>query len=197
VRDRHPDELGDRLMSKLKMAHRQIDRLTTLINKLLDVTRITSGRLQPERSETDLANVVRAVVARSRDEDGASIEVAPSRPVSGFWDPLLLEAIVSNLVSNALKFGAGKPVEVAITANPDLATFRVTDHGIGIDPSDQERIFQRFERAVPEQHFGGFGVGLWIARQAAEAHNGRIRVSSVPGAGSTFVVELPRTGSGA
>jgi signal transduction histidine kinase len=193
IDDRVGEGVRDKLIAKLAAAEHQVERLTALIDRLLDVTRMTSGRVQPERRDTDLAKIVRAVVSRSQEQDGVSIAVDSDGPVVGSWDPMLLETIVSNLVSNALKFGGGKPVEVAVSADGGLATFRVTDHGIGIEPSDQTRIFQRFERSIPERHFGGFGVGLWIARLATEAHDGRIRVSSAPGAGSTFVVELPRT----
>jgi signal transduction histidine kinase len=196
VRSQGPDRVAQQVASKLEIAEGQLDRLTALINNLLDVTRITSGRLQLERQSTDLALLVRALIARSCQllpGDQLSLVVEADRPVVGTWDPILLETIVSNLLSNAIKFGAGRPVEVAVSGDEDLARLVVTDHGIGIEPRDQERIFQRFERAVPEHHFGGLGVGLWIVRQAAEAHGGRIRVSSSPGAGSTFVVELPLT----
>ena len=199
VRSHVPNDVGEKVVSKLEAAERQIDRLAALINNLLDVTRITSGRLQLERQNTDLAMLVRDVAARSRQllpGDRTSFVVDAEIPVLGFWDPVLLETIVSNLLSNAIKFGAGGPVEVAVSADKDLATLIVTDHGIGIDPCDQERIFQRFERAVPAQHFGGFGVGLWVVRQATEAHQGRIRVSSAPGVGTTFAVELPLTQDG-
>lgn len=192
---------AEQLASKLEIAERQLDRLTALINNLLDLTRITSGRLQLERQSTDLAMLVRSVIAGSCQlfpgDRLPPVCVKADRPVRGCWDPILLETIVSNLLSNAIKFGAGRPVEVAVSADEGLATLVVTDHGIGIELRDQERIFQRFERAVPDHHFGGFGVGLWIARQAIEAHGGRIRVSSAPGAGTTFVVELPLTKAGA
>jgi signal transduction histidine kinase len=195
VRGRSLEGLGDKLTSKLQTAARQVDRLTALINNLLDVTRMTSGRMQVVKRETDLAEIVRDVAARSRElmaKDVTPIVVNAQSPVRGLWDPVLLETIVSNLVSNAIRFGSGEPVEISVSSDANLATLVVRDHGIGIDLEDQQRIFGRFERAVPERHFGGFGIGLWVTRQATEAHDGRIRVSSLPGAGSTFVVELPR-----
>jgi signal transduction histidine kinase len=186
---------GQRLTAKLEKAERQIDRLTGLVNNLLDVTRITSGGLTVEKRTTDLTEIVRERVARARElhaEGATAIIVQAHGPVVGFWDPILLDAVVGNLLSNALKFGADKPVEVTVSAEADVARLIVEDHGIGIDASDQARIFERFERAVPMRHFGGFGIGLWIARLATEAHGGRILVSSTPGTGSTFVIELPQ-----
>lgn len=199
VRGRSLEGLGQKLTGKLQVAARQVDRLTSLINNLLEVTRITSGRMRLAKRETDLAEIVRDVATRSREVlagDTTKIQVNAADPARGFWDPVLLETIVNNLVSNAVKFGAGRPIEVAVAADAELATLTVRDHGLGIEPRDQKRIFERFEKAVPDHHFGGFGVGLWIARKATEAHDGRIRVSSVPGAGSTFVVELPRQTAG-
>lgn len=195
VQGRALDGLGPKLTSKLHVATKQVERLKGLINNLLDVTKITAGRMRPVKRETDLAEIVRDVGTRSREMLGGSesqVHIDAGRPIRGFWDPVLLETIVSNLVSNAVKFGEGKPVEVTVGADAERATLTVRDYGIGISPSDQERIFGRFERAVPDKHFGGFGVGLWIARQATEAHDGTIHVSSTPGAGSTFVVQLPR-----
>jgi len=100
---------------------------------------------------------------------------------------------MTNLLSNALKYGAGKAVEVRVKADSDRATLAVRDHGIGIPLDDQARIFDRFKRAVSSQDYGGLGLGLWITRQVVEAHGGVIRVKSGPGNGATFSVELPYT----
>jgi PAS domain S-box-containing protein len=191
---RHVDVPAAKLESKLEMAVRQIDRLTALINNMLDVTRITSGRLTIAQRRFDLRESVRAVVARSRDSlkrSHCALVVSDDVPVVGSWDPIGLETVLSNLLSNAAKFGEGKPIEIAIERSGSAARIVVRDHGIGIAPEEQSRIFQRFERAVPARHYGGFGIGLWAARQIIEAHGGAIRVMSEPGAGSTFTVELP------
>jgi len=97
---------------------------------------------------------------------------------------------------NALKFGAGKPVEVFVFGAQGNATLVVRDHGIGIDPAEQARIFDRFERAVSTRHYGGLGLGLYVSRRIVEAHGGTIRVASRPGDGATFTVELPRSLAG-
>ena len=116
---------------------------------------------------------------------------APS-PVVGCWDRLRLEQIVSNLLSNAAKYGSGKPIEIEISGDDKKARLSVRDHGIGIPPADQARIFERFERLLAGRGAPGFGLGLWIVRQVVEGMHGEIRVTSEVGAGATFVVELPR-----
>jgi PAS domain S-box-containing protein len=191
---RHVHVPAEKLESKLEMAVRQIDRLTSLINNMIDVTRITSGRLTIAQRRVDLRESVGAVVARARDSlkrARCALVVSADGPVIGSWDPIGLETVLSNLLSNAAKFGEGKPIEIAIERTASAARVVVRDQGIGIAAEEQSRIFQRFERAVPARHYGGFGIGLWAARQIIEAHGGAIRVSSQPGAGSTFTVELP------
>jgi signal transduction histidine kinase len=111
--------------------------------------------------------------------------------VVGTWDRLHLETAVENLLSNATKFGAGKPIDVTIERDTSHARLHVRDWGIGISSEQRARVFQRFERAVPEQHYGGLGLGLWTVRQIVEAHRGAVRVDSATGEGSTFTLELP------
>jgi signal transduction histidine kinase len=111
--------------------------------------------------------------------------------VTGLWDRLRLDQVFTNLLSNALKYGRGKPVHVRVEAEGDRARLTVRDRGIGISLDDQARIFGRFERAVSERNFGGLGLGLWIAKQIIDRHGGTIAVDSEPGEGSTFIVELP------
>jgi PAS domain S-box-containing protein len=191
---RHVEVPAAKLESKLEMAVRQIDRLTALINNMLDVTRITSGRLTIAQRRMDLCAAVRAVVARLREtikRSRSSVVLSADQPVVGYWDPIGLETVLSNLISNAAKFGRGRPIEIAAEVVGGSARVVVRDQGIGIAAEEQSRIFERFERAVPARHYGGFGIGLWAARQIIEAHGGAIRVTSEPGAGSTFTVELP------
>ena len=143
----------------------------------------------------DLAEVAREAVSHFRDElerSGSAIAVAAGAPVRGDWDHLRIEQVLIKLVANAIKFGQGKPITVAVEATSDTARVAVSDRGIGIAPEHQDRVFGRFERAVPFQNFGGLGLGLYIAREIVEAHGGTIRVQSAPGSGSTFTVELPR-----
>jgi signal transduction histidine kinase len=180
--------------SKCGSIARQVDRMTVLINNLLDVARITSGSLELSRERIDLPELVRDILERTRDairRSGSEIALEVTAPVVGTWDRLRLETIVANLVSNAIKFGEGKPIEITIGRSGEQATLTVRDHGIGISEENQGRIFGRFERAVSVRHFGGFGIGLWVVRQSVEAHGGRIQVKSRQGGGSGFTVELP------
>lgn len=188
---------ASRLEAKLKGVSRQVTRLTTLINGLLDVARITSDRMQLSLDRFDLREAIDSVLTGAEDIIARSrsiLRVDTPAPAVGSWDRLRIESVIFNLVSNATKFGASKPIRIALETHPTEAVLVVADQGIGIEPSEQERIFRRFERAVPEKHFGGLGLGLWVAREIVEAHGGSISVTSEPGVGSTFTVRLPIAG---
>jgi signal transduction histidine kinase len=138
---------------------------------------------------------VREVAMRFEDEisrAGSRLDLMAETPITGNWDRLRLEQVVSNLISNAIKYGGGKPIAVLVEGDDELGCLIVRDEGIGIAEVDQQRIFDRFERTVTVHRVGGFGLGLWISKQIVEAHGGTIRVQSEPGAGSSFVVQLPR-----
>jgi signal transduction histidine kinase len=182
------------LFQRLEKASLAGTRLERLIDELLDVSRITAGRLQLEPAPMQLDELVREVVDRFLDQAASSgcVITVEAEPVVGTWDRARIDQVVSNLVANALKYGRGQPVEVAVGAKNGSAVLRIVDHGIGIAAEEQQRIFERFERAVANRDFGGFGLGLWIARQIVETSGGTIEVASAPGAGATFTVRLPR-----
>lgn len=179
--------------SRVLMMSRQLRRLTRLIYSLLDVNRITSGEMVLSIEPLALHELVADAVSTCQDllEPSKAKVTVDVEPVTGSWDRLRLETIVTNLVSNAMKFGAGEPIDVTLRREASIARLTVADRGIGIPPAERERIFEKFERAVPREHFGGFGLGLWIVRQLVKAHGGTIRVESADGRGSTFTVELP------
>ncbi|HET7825871.1 MAG TPA: ATP-binding protein [Anaeromyxobacter sp.] len=180
--------------SRLRMLDRQAQKLVRLSDALLDVSRITAGRIELARDQGDLAAVVRDVAAGFEDEArdcGSELRVDAAGPAPCAFDAARIEQVVSNLLSNALKYGRGGPVRISAALDGTRARVEVEDRGIGIAPEDQERIFGRFERAVSGRQYSGLGLGLWIARRLVEAHGGRILVRSAPGEGSTFAVELP------
>jgi signal transduction histidine kinase len=176
---------------------RQVVRLTALVNTLLDVSRINEGRLDLTLEPVDLTAVAGEVAARLAAE--AVVAAAPitveGPAVVGRWDRLRVEQVITNLLSNALKYGAGEPVAVRVEAAGEAARLSVLDRGIGIAPEDQRRIFERFERGSATRGYGGLGLGLWIAREFATALGGRLTVESAGlGAGAAFHVELPLAG---
>ena len=125
------------------------------------------------------------------DERALEAELVDARPAEGEWDRTRIEQVVTNLLSNAFKYGAGRPIHVEVGLQGKMAVLTVRDEGIGIPIEDQSRIFGPFERAVSERHYTGFGVGLWVAQQVVEAHGGSIHVVSAPSRGTTFRVWLP------
>jgi PAS domain S-box-containing protein len=178
----------------VEVAGTQTARLVALVENLLDVSRLASGRLEIQTSEFDLSELVAEVVGRFRpalDAARCPIEVANLARAVGTWDRLRLDQVLSNLLSNAMKYGAGRAIEVRLKCIHAHACLEVQDHGIGVAPEDHDRIFQRFERAASTVHYGGFGLGLWISREIVLAHGGSIELESRLGTGSTFTVVLP------
>jgi PAS domain S-box-containing protein len=186
-------ELPGLVEGRLTGLERQAKRISLLVNELLDVSRIRLGMLELRYEDADLAEVARET-ARSLEGElarsGSHLELALA-PAPGRFDRLRVEQVVSNLLVNAAKFGQGKPVRLEVGPAGDRARLRVVDSGIGIGAADQPRVFERFERAVEARHFGGFGLGLYVARQIVEAHGGTIAVESTPGSGAAFTVEIP------
>ncbi|MRG91854.1 AAA family ATPase [Polyangium spumosum] len=184
----------ERVRSAVALSGRQIKRLDNLVDMLLDVSRIQAGRLELNRTPIDLRELVGEVVAHLDNQiarSGSTLAVRAEQPVIGRWDPHRLEQVVTNLLTNAIKFGERAPIEITVTAEDRVARLAVTDHGIGIPAEVQAQLFERFRRGVSSQHYGGLGLGLYITRTIVEAHGGRIRLSSEVGRGSTFCVELP------
>ena len=179
---------------QLVLLSHQVDRLAQLVDELLDVSRIRVGRLTLQREDVDLAALVHEEVAEQEQafrRAGCEVRVRASAPVHGHWDRGRLKQILADLLSNALKFGRGRPISLAVWQEDERAVLTVHDEGAGIAESDQARIFQRFERAVPSRQYGGLGLGLYVVRQLVEAHGGEASVQSRPGQGATFRISLP------
>ncbi len=171
----------------------QASRLEQLIEGMLDVAGL-NREPAPREEEVDLADLVRGVVERLRGESKQARDTIRlfAEPVPGRWDRRRVERILIQLLGNALKFGADNPIDVSVGPAAEVARIAVRDRGIGIRPEDQQRIFGRFERAVPAEHYGGFGVGLWMVGELVRGLAGSVRVDSRPGEGATFVIDLPR-----
>ncbi len=182
------------MLERLETLERQTRRIGLLVNDLLDLSRLRIGGPELKLEEMDLRELVREAVQHFREiaPPGTELTFQGDAPCPGRWDRLRLEQVVTNLLVNAVKFGAGRPVSVSVEGDAQRVRLAVEDRGIGIAEEHHERVFGRFERAVSSQHFAGLGLGLWIARQIVEAHGGTILLRSAPGAGSTFTVELPR-----
>ncbi len=187
----------EKLGQRLESCERQTSRLTSLVDSLLDVSRLARGRLELNLEPLSLDEVVREAARRFESEAqdaGVQLTVDTPQAVTGRWDRMRLEQVLTNLLSNALKYGQGAPVDVRVRGDATHATLEVEDHGIGLSSDDAQRIFGRFERAVSSRHYGGLGLGLFITRQLVEALGGHITVTSVPDQGSTFTVVLPLDG---
>jgi signal transduction histidine kinase len=207
-----------KLTARVHGVDKQLGRLTELVDALLDVSRAASGQLQLRLEEVDLGAVVRAVSERFRDDlasarcslsvvvtppggprspvpsstGGApALPTYPVLPILGCWDRLRLEEVITNFLSNAIKYGAGKPIQIRVSATKTTATIEVEDQGIGISADDQARLFARFARVVSTENYGGFGLGLWIVKLLVDAMGGKVAVRSAVGRGSVFSAELP------
>lgn len=179
----------------LDLAERQTARLAALLDELLSVSRIEAGGLllAPEQVEVrEVVDTTARALTSALARAGCELRVhAPDQPVEGRWDPLRLGQVLTNLLRNAIKFGAGKPIDVTISPERERVRLQVQDKGIGIAPERLPFVFGRFERAVSSREYGGLGLGLYLVRRIVEAHGGRVDVTSEPGAGSLFTVDLP------
>jgi len=190
-----PEGIDSRIRAKLERACRSGDRMVTLVDALLDVSRITTGSFNLNPSRFDLAVAVKDVVERFREHAvraGSTVTVRAEPGLEGRWDRLRIEQVVTNLLTNALKYAAGTPVEIDLSGTEQDVIISVADEGPGIPESEKERIFLRFERAAPMRNFGGLGLGLYVARQITEAHGGEISLASDRPRGAQFLIRLPR-----
>jgi len=159
---------------------------------MLEVSRLRSGMLSVPPEKTELSRLLQRVIgelAQQAAAVGSAISLHAPQPVDGWWDEFRIEQLVVNLLTNALRYGRGKPVEVRLSPTPQGAHIEVRDHDVGISAADQQRIFQQFERAGGGRLANalgpglelGMGLGQFITRQLVEAHGGSIRVHSEPG----------------
>lgn len=189
-----------RIGGSVDALQRQVERLTALVAQLLDVSRLAEGRMDFDIERFDVCELVHEVVSRFEPEAqraGSTIHIDASEPAIGRWDRFRLDQIVSNLVSNAIKYGSGQPIDLTVRCGPQRVELVVRDRGVGIPEEAFQRIFERFERLVDRSTAGGIGLGLWIVRQIVEQFGGTISVQSTFGGGSRFTVTLPRDATSA
>ncbi len=189
----------EKLARVLDIAGIQLERLTILVEDLLDVSRIEAGKLSYHFEATDIVKLVRDMVERYSDNlrnAGCAVSIGGEESIVASVDPSRLERVVLNLLSNAVKYGAGKPIELNVSRSGDNVVITCKDHGIGIPEDKQDVIFKKFERAVSPANISGLGLGLYIAREIVDSHQGRIQIQSQVGQGTTFRVELPLAKAG-
>lgn len=191
---------GPDVAARMDRALGQIARLTTLVQNLLDVSRMQSGRLVLSRARSDLCAIAREMIDTLRPQAaaaGTDVALTTCVPLVGMWDRVRVEQILHNLVTNAIKYGRSEaPIEVSVAAHDGAALLAVRDHGRGVAPRDRARIFAPYERADEAQAHKSLGLGLAIVREIASAHRGSVRLESPADGGSRFVVELPLVDAG-
>ncbi|MGI4841840.1 MAG: hybrid sensor histidine kinase/response regulator [Janthinobacterium lividum] len=184
----------DQFEAMIKRDERQIKAMIRLIDDMLDVSRMRSGQLSIRPGQVQLMDLLERVVSDlslQAAATGCKLSLQPHPPVEGCWDEFRIEQVVVNLLTNALRYGGGQPVEVSVQYAADTVRIDVRDEGKGIAQSDLERIFEPYERGARNGEPKGLGLGLYISRQLAISHGGELRVTSKPGEGSTFSLILP------
>lgn len=184
----------ERLNKMFNSDKRQLERVTHLIDDMLDITRINSGKLTMHLERFDLCELVRDLVERTSEQfilSGSAIEIETCESVFGCWDRFRIEQVMTNLLTNAIRYGGGKPILIQVNATAGGAEIVVRDQGRGVAKENHTRIFQRFERAEKGDAISGLGLGLYIVKQILESHQGSIRLESDLGQGAAFFVDLP------
>ena len=182
----------ERMQKQLDYTINQINRLNKLVDDMLDISRITTGKLMIHKDELNLSDLVEDLVDRFTPQFeavGCSVETSIQESIYGMWDSYKIEQVLNNLFSNAIRYSPSKTIRVGLKKAKDKAILNVQDEGMGIEPAHQERIFERFERATATA--SGLGLGLYITRQILDLHDASIRVESEIGKGSNFIIELP------
>lgn len=187
---RQPESYSiDKVAEVAALFNRQVNRLLELVETMLDVSRISSGRLNLEKKDFDLSEDIQDVVTTLNLKNKITIETPAHLMIHA--DCSRTKQIIENLLTNAIKYGDNKPAQISVRAENGQAIIAVEDQGLGIAPEYLDRIFNRFDRAISAHNISGLGLGLYIARQIVEAHGGTITVKSQLGKGSVFTVTLP------
>jgi signal transduction histidine kinase len=184
----------EKLLLLLVDSDKQIQRMGKLIRNLLDVSSINRGQAQLRLELVDLNEIIQAIIPPLSDElaaSGSELRLEIPKPFLMQCDRTRIEQVASNLVSNAIKYGSGKPICVSAWTQAEHSYVRIQDQGVGIPKDSQAKIFNRFERLPSTQKISGLGLGLYIVGEIVRAHGGNVRIDSTPGEGSAFTLELP------
>jgi signal transduction histidine kinase/HAMP domain-containing protein len=193
--DNYANLTPERLMKMVETSDRQIMRLSVLIDDLLDVTRISAGKLSLNKEHFSMKEIIEEVVTQYAQQlkySKSAVEFIVESDFIGFWDKVRIEQVIINLLTNAAKYAPKELILITLSTSANAVKVQVKDKGPGISTENQERIFKRFERVSDKQNIGGLGLGLYICKQIVEAHHGNIYVESTLGLGSTFTLELPK-----
>jgi signal transduction histidine kinase len=185
-----PEQMG----AMIRRDERQIKAMIRLIDDMLDVSRMKSGTLSIRPAKVELMALLDRVVSDltlQASAAGCTITLKPHPPLEGWWDEFRVEQVIVNLLTNALRYGGGAPVEVSVHDHDGQVRIEVRDHGKGIASEDLERIFEPYERGARNGEPKGLGLGLYISRQLAVSHGGTLGVESLPGEGAAFSLVLP------
>jgi signal transduction histidine kinase len=185
----------DWVLTEVRRLEHQLQRVTEVLDGLLDLSRLSSGRIDLRLEDVDLGEVLRDVISGFQAELAMSeceVRLEHTGPLVGLWDRMRIEQVCRNLLSNAFRYGARRPIDVRIEGDDAFVVLTVRDYGVGIDRQHQQRIFERFERGSVDRRGEGFGVGLWVVKSICLALGGTVSVESDIGKGAKFVVILPR-----
>jgi signal transduction histidine kinase len=189
------ERVSESLIGGLEMLETAVDHYVRRATTLLEITRLNAEKIQLQPVSFDLSELVQECVRKYEQmaaRAGSRLHCLTEQSVLGTWDRLATEQVLDNLVSNAIRYGDGKPVNIELAADEHRVVLRVVDRGIGIAPADRTKIFERFEQGSTVSRSGGFGIGLWLSNKLVQAQGGTLRVESELGQGSTFVATLPR-----
>lgn len=184
----------EKVISLLDKANKQLNDIVELIDDLLDVGRISEGKFPFHFTEFDFAELINSIVEKftpTLNSKGCSVELDLEKNVNVYWDIIRVEQVIVNVLSNAIKFAANSPIKIRMYTENGMVFFRVKDQGIGISAEMQKKIFDRFERGVSTNSYGGLGLGLFIVREIIQGHGGTVRVESIPGDGAEFIFQVP------
>lgn len=196
LKENFPEAIKNKMVdASLQKQRTQIERVKKIVNNIFEYIRTEDQGILLKRTQTDLLPLIDEVIKRFRlvsayQDSELKVSIGETS-IIGFWDLNQLEQVLVNILLNAFRYGKGKPIGLAVSVHEKNVTIKVTDHGPGITPGLEEKIFEKFAGASHESYQSGLGIGLYLAKKVVEAHNGTLTFKSVPGVETEFQVLLP------